>query len=407
MARAKDEQAVDRRALAVTALFATAQDALYALVFLSYMNAYLLEELHASPALPGYTLALYGGMKLAVHPLSGRLLDRTSPRLVLFLAAAVQGAGTALLLASHTLAAFLGATVLLAAGSASMWPLIYETTARTQRPRARSAASGTLALVGYLGTGAGFAAGVVTARFAPWRTAFVLAAGVVAAPLVVAGARALQRRSGAAAEREASPEPSAGGRRLAAIGVVLFLDYAAISSLAGVYGPYTHVSLGLNLLTTTLLLLPAGAAAVGALYVTSRWSRPERRFREMAALYLLAGSGALALAFTRAPWLAAVLAVPLAAGAGGIGPIVAATMMDVSGTAARGFVLGSLMSVEGTGSVVGPGVVALVVEVTSPRGGVAAIGVVFFALALLTGLGYRRLRPVAPASAPQMGENPD
>src|SRR5512139_2436559 len=90
-------QGLNRGALIATLAFAVAQDVVFALIFLSFMNYYLLDVVKASPAAPGYTLALYGGTKLIVHPLAGRLLDITWARLVCALAIAVQAAGLLLL----------------------------------------------------------------------------------------------------------------------------------------------------------------------------------------------------------------------------------------------------------------------------------------------------------------------
>jgi MFS family permease len=381
---------LDRRALLFVLLLAFSQDAVYALVFLSYMNHYLLDVLDASAGMPGYTLALYGGIKLVTHPLAGRLLDRTSPRLVFRLTVAVQVGAAVLLLAVHTLSAFFVATVLLAVGSAAMWPLTYETVARTQPLGARTRAAGILALVGYIATGIGFAVGVGLSRLAPWRVAFLVTGAVVALPGLFQGAGAL-----GAGLREEGPEPAAeppGQRRgIALFGVVLFLDYAAISAMAGIYGPYARLSLDISLLKTTMLLIPAGAAALASLYFAARWSRPHRRFLEMSLLYVIATVGAFALAATTTPLLASAFAVVLALGIGGIGPIVAAAMLDFGGRRSRGFVIGTLMSVEGLGAVVGPAAAATFADLLDPRAGLAFIGALMAVLAVLTALGSRSM----------------
>ena len=74
---------------------------------------------------------------------------------------------------------------------------------------------------------------------------------------------------------------------------------------------------------------------------------------------------------------------------GGIGPIVAANVLDLSGEKRRGLILGSLMSVEGLGSVAGPAVAGLIIDLSGPRGGLLAIGSVFGLLAVLTLFGFR------------------
>ena len=387
---ATGHQPLNRPALAATLAFAFSQDALYALLFLSYMNHYLLDVLAAPAGLPGYTLALYGATKLITHPLAGRLLDRTSPRTVFRAATVIQAGAVVVLLAIHTLAAFLAAAVLLAIASAAMWPLIYDTVARTQPGNERTRATGALALAGYAATGSGFAIGVLLADFAPWRSAFIASGALVAAVGLLQGSGALDTDGTVGHAFEAQPARTR--RKMATFGFIIFLDYAAISSLAGVYGPYARLSLDISLVTTTLLLAPAAAAALGSLYLATRYSRRERRFLEMAGLYVVAMAGAAVLAFTTTPWVASAGAVPLAAGAGGIGAIVAAAMIDLGGASGRGLVFGTLMSVEGLGSVMGPALTATITNVFDPRAGVGCIGVMFAALAVLTALAFLHSR---------------
>ena len=400
------ESALDRAALAPLAVLAFAQDAIYALVFLSFMNHYLLGVLKASAALPAYTLALYGATRLAIHPLAGRLIDATSSRLVLRLSIVVQLVAVALLLTVHSLAAFLTSSVLLAVGSASIWPLIYETLARTQPSGAHSKATGALAIVGYVGTACGFLSGVLIGRFVHYEAPFLLTAALV----TVAG---LTQRSGVfkaspvvpaltvlvgdgATEGRIAPKRSRPRGNILFFGLIMFLDFAAVSALAGVYGPFTRISLGINLLRTTLFLMPAGAAAAISLYAVSRYSRPRRRLREMSALYLLAGAGALGLAAAPTPWTALFVAIALGAGIGGIGPIVAATVVDLGGTGNRGTVVGSLLAIEGLGSVAGPATVGLATDLLNARAGMAAIGTIFVALMILTASGVRGERRSEP-----------
>lgn len=391
------ESEIDRRGAFVAITLSFAQDAVFALIFLSYMNHYLLDVLKTSAGAPGFTLALYGGVKLVVHPIAGRLLDRTSPRRLFAIAVAIQAAGGVLLLV-NSLAAFLVAACLLAAGSAAMWPLIYDLVAHTQPPVVRGEVTGFLSLGGYIGTGAGFAAGVVLARFAPWRAAFVLAVVVVVLPVLLQGMRAFDR----GARHTESHSAATAVSRLAGIAlfaIVVFIDYAAMSALAAVYGPYARISLEISLLHTALLLLPAGATALVALYLASRWSRASRRMLEMAVLFAISGAGALALASTREPLLAAAFAPLLAAGAGGAGPIIAASMIDHGGKTDRGFVIGALMSFEGIGAVVGPAAVAVVINAFNPRAGLALIGLTFVVLVPLALVSQRREARLAAKSA--------
>ncbi|MGH2634365.1 MAG: MFS transporter, partial [Tepidiformaceae bacterium] len=386
MIEAPTPASINRPAMALSIALAFSQDAIYGLVFLSYMNHYLLDVLQTSPGLPGYTLALFGAIKLAIHPIAGRMLDRTSPRALFRTAVALQAGGLVLVLLVHALWSFLVATCLIAAGSATIWPLLYEVIARTQSPEVHSHATGILSFAGYIATGVGFALGVVAANFGPWRTAFFFTLALAVVPLAGQHMAALD---GAPHQTRAKPTttglapPTAAGQHhaphqglrarlqgAAFFAIIVFIDYAAVASLAGVYGPYVRRTLDITLLRTSLMLIPAAAVALIALLLASRYSRPERRLLEMALFFLISAAGALGLAVAPSPWLAAAAATLLGAGAGGVGPIVAAAMIEQGGgPAGRGLVIGTLMSIEGLGGVLGPALMAVAISVSGPRFG--------------------------------------
>ena len=386
----RPREVLNRRALVVTLAAAFSQDAVYGLIFLSYMNHYLLDVLQASPGLPGYTLALYGGCKLGIHPIAGRLIDRISPRFVFRVSFGIEVLGTLVLIVVHTLGGFLVAAALLAIGSAGIWPLVYDTVGRTQTPAVHSRVTGMLSLSGYIATGVGFAIGVLAGHFSARYAAFIVALALVAAPVVFQGSPALDRvpRIRMAPVQRVSLRSRLAG--IAVFGSIIFIDYSAITSLAGVYGPYVRLTLHITLLRTSIMLAPAGAAALLGLFVASRWSRPGRRLIEMCAGFALSAVGAFGLAATSSPWVAAAFAIPLAAGAGGISPIIAASMIEQGGQSDRGLVLGTLMSIEGIGAVVGPALMAVIIDLFNPQAGVAAIGITFTMLIPLTFLAFRR-----------------
>ena len=85
-----------------------------------------------------------------MHPIAGRFLDRTSPCFFFLGAVGLQVAAAILLLVSHTLGAFLIAACLLALGSASLWPLIYDTVGPHPAQEVRSRVTAMLALAGYV-----------------------------------------------------------------------------------------------------------------------------------------------------------------------------------------------------------------------------------------------------------------
>ena len=100
----------------------------------------------------------------------------------------------------------------------------------------------------------------------------------------------------------------------------------------------------------------------------------------MAVLYVLAAAGALGLALAPNQWVAMAAAPILAAGVGGIGPIVAATMVEQGQAGDRGTIVGTLMSIEGVGSVAGPALTAVVIDLANPRVGLAFIAALFIIL---------------------------
>jgi MFS family permease len=374
--------------LVLTLLLAFAQDGIYGLFFLSYMNHYLLDVLKASAGTPGYTLAIFGATKLVVTPLSGRLLDRTSPRAVLRTSVMLQVVALGILL-FHTLAGFLCAAVLLAAGSAAIWPLIYEVVAQAQADSGRSRTTGLLALVGYAAISGGLVGGLLLGHFAPPRLVILLALLLVLLPLILERSPALDRRT---ARSVSTLAPAALARSLALVAffaLILFIDYAAATSLAGLYGPYARRTLHISLLRTALLLTPAAGAALVSLLVASRRSQSGRRLREMAFLYVLSATGALGLALVSTQWMAAVVAVPLAVGIGGVTPIIAASLIGQGREGQRGLVFGILMSVEGLGGVVGPATTAFATDLASPRVGLLIVATAFVSLVPLSAVASR------------------
>jgi hypothetical protein len=205
---------------------------------------------------------------------------------------------------------------------------------------------------------------------------------IVLAPVVFAFTQALAKRP-----HVHEAETAERGQRLVAaalLGLIVLIDYAAFTALAGTYGPYVRRTLDITLLRAGVYLLPAGIAALAALLLAARWSKPGRRLFEMAPLFLLSGAGALGLAAVSIPLAAGAFAILLAAGAGGVTPIIAAAMIEQGDSANRGVVVGTLMSVEGLGGVAGPAAAALIITVASPGAAMGAIGITFVALAPMT-----------------------
>lgn len=368
-----------RRGLRLAVALALAQDTIYALLFLAVLQTYLLKDLNAGAASPGYTIAVFSAVVLVTNPVAGALLDRTSTRLVLASAATVQVAAVPVLATVTSFGGVLAAAVLLGVGAGAAWPAVYHAVASTHPPNDRARASSTLALAGYGSTAIGLAVGVILASLANPKVGFIVAGAIALTPI------ALLRLSPPRAFESGMTRVSAGEHAeprhsLALFAVVVFADYAAVAALAGVYGPYLELSLGLSLLGALPYLIPAALAALAALLLAPRVSRAIRRPYELGLLFALAAGGAAALAGAGSPTVAAWAAIPLAVGVAGSGPLIGATMLDLGAGSHRGLVFGSLMSLEGLGAVLGPAVAATANELAGPRAGFVSIGAVFGAL---------------------------
>lgn len=396
---------IARRPLAFIIALGFVQDGLYALIFLSSMNHYLIDVLGESPGLPAFTLALYGGVKLGIHPIAGRLLDRRSPRTVFRVISAIQVAGAATLIVWDTLPGFLVAAVLLAIASAGSWPLVYHTLGRTIAPERRAPAAAAISIGSYVATGAGLGTGSILADFGPEKSAFYVAAALVVIQALLQWAHALDPAATyTEAEHEGREAPASAAMqrtRLVLFGAIVLISYSCIASMAGLYGPYARVTLNVTLTAGFALAAPAGVAAALAVFAASRFSRPSRRLGELSLFYALAAAGAFGLAATSTRWAAAASGAPLAAGIGGVTPILDATMVDLGGGANRGLVVGTLMSVEGIGSVAGPAAVGAIVTAFDPQAGFALVGGAYALLVAVTAVASRWVRlGVAPQPSP-------
>jgi MFS family permease len=359
--------AVDRGALAVVAVLVAAQDFLFGLVLLSSMNHYLLDVLHTGSGLPAFTLSLYSVAGFVAQPVAGRLLDQTSSRAVCLTALLTETAGLVVILSIHDLPAFLAGAALLGVGGAAFWPVAFAITARTQPSEARARASAVLSATGFVGTGLGLGVGIALSGAGRWQWPFVAAAIplLLTAPLL--GAPLMRSHHRLESSRLADG-PSV--RRLALLGLLILLNYGALNGLLGLYGPYARRTLDVSLAKGVFLLAPAGACAAAAFVVGARVSRPERRFEELAILFLLSAIGASLVAIAPSPRAAAVMAPVLVAGLAGVEPILNAAIMDAGGGPSAGFTFGALLSFQRAGTVAGPAIAGAVAQLSNPRWGI-------------------------------------
>lgn len=381
-----------RAGLRFSVLMAGLENGMFSFVFLSFMNTYLLEVLKEGAATPGYTLAAYSAVVLVMNTVAGALLDRVRPALILAMVVAAQLSAVVVLLVTSSFEGFLVATVLLAFGTGSVWPLVFKVLGNTQPLARRASAGAAIAVSGYAMTAIGLLLGVTLGAVAhPVFSLAVIAAMAVAPlywirdPILAAGA---SPPSSPLAAPEVPPAPEVATRAgrprgFRAVAALLFLGYGARTAVAGVYGPFSQLTLERSLLATAPYLVPAGLLALLSLWSVPRWSRPGRRPFELSLVFALAAGGSVLVAMAQDPLSAGAASIPLVIGITACAPLLAATVLDVGTGENSGLIFGSLLTIEGIGTVAMRALAAFAIDLSGPRAGFVAIAAMFVALALL------------------------
>jgi len=168
------------------------------------------------------------------------------------------------------------------------------------------------------------------------------------------------------------------------VAALLFLGYGARTAVAGVYGPFSQLTLHQSLLATAPYLVPAGILALVSLWSVPRWSRPGRRPLELSVVFALAAGGSVLVATAQGPMAAGLASIPLVIGITACAPLLAATVLDVGTGENSGLIFGSLLTIEGVGTVAMRALAAFAIDLRGPRAGFVAIAAMFIALALLS-----------------------
>ncbi len=84
------------------------------------------------------------------------------------------------------------------------------------------------------------------------------------------------------------------------------------------------------------------------------------------------------------PLAAGVASIPLVIGMTACAPLLAATVLDVGTGENSGLIFGSLLTIEGIGTVAMRALAAFAIDLDGPRAGFVAIAAMFVALALLS-----------------------
>jgi MFS family permease len=376
----------------LAAVFAV--DVLTALIVIGYGNSYLLKTLDAPASYPAFALGVYGFVKLATAPVSGRLIDRALPAVSVALAGGLQAGGVGVMLVVGTAEGFIAGAGVLSAGTTLMWLLIFRALADALPLEGRGIATAYLGLTSAVSIALGFAAAALLAESESsvvFLTGVVLAMGSAALlwPVFAGGVRPRRARPAPEANTEAAHDR----RAESFAGAVVLAHFLAVNATVVAFSPFALDLLDLTLLQLGLLLAPAAAAAGLAMLLAGRRSRHGHRLREAVPLYVV-GAAALFLTALTSHWGWFALGM-IAAGVamGGTTPLLNSARIDLSVvTGAPGQVLGRLLFDEGLGSVLGPIVIGLVIVAAGIRAGAVAAGFAFVALALLAGTAARSVR---------------
>jgi MFS family permease len=279
-------------------------DAMTMLVVIAYGSSYLLKVLDSPPSYPAYALGIYGFMKLLSAPIGGRLLDRFPARVVVTLALALSLTGLALIIAWHAAAGYLVGVAFLSYGIGTSWLVMFHVLGLATVPSLRARITSYMALVSGAATATGFATGGLIALTDYWWAAF--AAGAVLATAAGTLLRVVvnrvvaanpERRPPAPEDPPADPPQPNPPRRQVLAGGTGLVHSAALGGVAGIFGPFVLHTLDLQLISASLLLLPAIAAGGVTMWFAGRHSRPGRRLRELALFYGIGAVGLIVLAF--------------------------------------------------------------------------------------------------------------
>jgi predicted MFS family arabinose efflux permease len=362
-------------------------DALTGLIVFGYGNTYLLNVLDAPESFPAYSVAIYGLVKLIVAPAGGWLLERNGGRTTALAAAVATASGLTLVLASKSAEAYLGAIGLISLGQALAWLHVFHAIGHHHGTEERGGATAWMGLISAGATAAGLGLAAVLAETVHWRIPFGLA--IALSMVTLFAMLAMPRAPSQVKEERPPPEPAGGqaastvrGRRFAAT-LIIFGHFATTSALVAGIAPLALRTLDLSLLQALVALAPAGVGAAVGMFLIGPRSRPGRRLQLAAMLYALAAVAIGLAAGAPGPVMLAVAALPLGISFGGAQPVVNASLIDAARSEERsGVALGYLFFVEGLGSIAGPAVVGIAIELADVRTGVAAIAVMALCVSL-------------------------
>jgi MFS family permease len=339
-------------------------DGSFGLLFIVAIQAYLEPQRLHGVSIPGLTLALFAAGKLSSQYLASGLTDKWGPRpaLVAGLAASALSL-TGFLFATQIPLLLVPASFVYGVGSATLWPALLVQAKRVPKER-RAHFTGAMTITTGLSEAAALTAGfVLPSGFPFWAVALfelVAICGVLLVVLASANASPPERAAGHPHKARVNAWWVNCGVVL--VGIIYFLEAAAISALLSVFRSVGqdlfHVSLRRQILLLTPAGLAFGAGILAAGVLGQRFSRPAL----LSLASAISSAALLGLVGATGRELAVALLTLASLGLGLALPTTTAAALDVAG-ARPGPILGFLLSFESVGHIVGPAVGALLVDV--------------------------------------------
>ncbi|HYM16006.1 MAG TPA: MFS transporter [Dehalococcoidia bacterium] len=375
--------------------------------FLSLVQQYLPQALHAGLAYPGYAMASYGVAKFAWQPAAGWIADRIGRRVTMVAGMALSIPALTLMMSVPDARAFLGFSALLGIGAATMWPAfmahVGDTTPRGRRARTMSL----LNIAQMTGIGLGTLCGVLMVDYVTYSGAFWACMGfsVLALAMVVRGGV----ENDAGQRRDVAPAPAPRAVRdaaswtpgLAMLSVIVLFLTLGTSLHTPMIGAYTHDVLRVRM-SFMALLFPAPAALAGfALWKFGHLTDRYGRHVPLVAGLFVASLSIFALTLTRNPFIA-VNFVVLAGLAYAVSiPAWGAAALDATDVGGRGLLLGVLTAVQGLGVAAGQALGGVIGGFWGPLAPfkLAALLLMVALLLILSQLRLHARRRRAPATA--------
>ncbi len=319
--------------------------------FLSLVQQYLPQALHAGLAYSGYAMASYGIARFVTQAPAGWVSDRIGRRIMMLVGVAISVPALWLMMLVPDEKAFLAFSAILGIGAAVMWPAfmahVGETTPHGRRNRTMSL----LNIAQMAGLGVGTFLGVLLADYVTYGAVFWLCIGFNLLALVMV-ARGIDERPREPAPHERArqaADPLAWRPSVRVLAVIVLFLTLGTSLHTPMIGAYTHDVLRVKM-SHMAVLFPLPAALAG--FAFWRYSRVADRYGRMLPLVaglFVAAMSIFALTLTRSPLIVVNLVV-LAGLAYAISiPAWGAAALDATDAGSRGAWLGALAAVQGFG----------------------------------------------------------